>query len=74
MDNPGAELSSVLSLVRNMSHDLYIHSDIEEQPVCNIMLPLSFCGLLNISEYHLVILLNLYGVLYTPTPILGVYP
>ena len=46
----------------------------EEHPVCNIMLPLSSCGLLNISECHLVILLNFYGVLYTPTPSLGVYP
>ena len=30
----------------------------EEQPVCNILLPLSSFGLLNISECHLVILLN----------------
>ena len=43
----------------------------EEQPVCNILLPLSSFGLLNISEYHLVILLNFYGVLYAPTPIFG---
>ena len=46
----------------------------EEKTVCNILIPLSSCGLLNISECHLVILLNLYGGLYTPTPILGVYP
>ena len=43
----------------------------EEQPACNILLPLSSFGLLNISECHLVILLKYYGVLYTPTPILG---
>ena len=52
----------------------YVQISSKEQPVCNIMLPLSSCGLLNISECHLVILLNFYGVLYTPTPILGVYP
>ena len=46
----------------------------QEQPVCKIMLPLFSYGLRNISEWHLVILLNFYGVLYTPTPILGVYP
>ena len=45
----------------------------EEQPVCNILLPLSACGPLNISECHLAILLNFYSDLYTPTPILGVY-
>ena len=37
------------------------------------MLIWSSCGLLNISECHLVILLKFYGLLYTPTPILGVY-
>ena len=37
------------------------------------MLPWSSCGLLNISECHLVILLNYYGLLYTPTPVLGLY-
>ena len=44
----------------------------EEQLVCNILLSLSSLGLLNTSECHLVILLNFYGVLYTPTPFWGV--
>ena len=43
----------------------------EEQPVFNILLPLSSFGLLNISECHLVFLLNFYRALYTPTPFLG---
>ena len=44
----------------------------EEYSVCNILLPSSSFGLLNILECHLVILLNFYGVLYTPAPILDV--
>ena len=35
------------------------------------MLPKSFLGLSNLSECHLAFLLKFYGVLYTPTPILG---
>ena len=52
--------------------DLFrVHISSEEQPICNILLPLSCFGLPNISECHLVILLNFYGVPFTPTPILG---
>ena len=46
----------------------------DEHSLCNILLPLSSFGLLNISEWHLVILLKFHGVLYAPTTILWVYP
>ena len=62
-----------LSITRTLfRYVLRVHITSEEQPVCNILLPLSFFGLLNISECHLVILLNFYGVLYTLTPIKSV--
>ena len=62
-----------LSITRSLFRYVFrVHISSEEQAVCNNLLPFSFFGLLNISECHLVILLNFYGVLYTPTPIKSV--
>ena len=55
------------SITKHYFRDVFrVHISSEEQPVRNIWLPLSSFALLNISECHLVILLNFYGVLYTP--------
>ena len=43
----------------------------KEQSICYILLPKSFLGLSNLSECHWTLLIKFYGVLYTPTPILG---
>ena len=39
--------------------------------ICNILLPKSLLGMSNLSVCHLTLLFKFYGVLYTPTPILG---
>ena len=69
-------IGSYFENIQSASHKHYfrdffrVQISSEEQPVCSILLP----GLLNISECHLVIMLNFYGVLYIPTPIFGCTP
>ena len=44
-----------------------------EQYICKLLLPRPFLRLSNLSECHLILLQKFYGVLYTPTTILGVF-
>ena len=43
----------------------------KEESICNILINKSFLDPSNLSECHLTLLLKFYGVLSTPTPLLG---
>ena len=51
-----------------------IYEFLQKNYKCKILLPKCVLGLSNLSECHLILLLKFCGVLYTPTPICGVYP